>query len=192
MLQGGCLIPLERTVDSERPVGARVDPITQQKIVILRRDIKERTFSPMPTDGSFTKGYTIWTQYYLKRRENESRLEFLEVSLAEMLTHDYSKPPVTPSEIVQDVRSIQGTTSWIALRSGGERIDDPTRTLEIIVFDEALHHQKITIRRIKPRPQGAQTSFDYLKFDDDRRHAVIQKIEGQFTLDLLTLTLTKA
>jgi hypothetical protein len=186
--QGGCMIPLGRNLHSERELGRRGDTNTQGQPAIVLRVIKERTLSPL-TENGYGKDYVLWNQYYLRRGAEETRLRFLEIGAIEGMMSAAKDPHNTLRDIEPEVRPIQGTTSWIAIRVRKVEQAYHYSDVEFIVFDEALQHREITIERIKRRP--VRTFIEILEYAGGNRQIFFQKDDGRYVLDLLTFEIKK-
>jgi hypothetical protein len=188
LVQGGCFVPLGNTAVSEQAIGTRAEAAANASTAVILRVVTQRILAPM-TENGYGKDYLLREQYYLKRGEEETRLHFLEISWSDVMTHGVTKPPYSLREIEPEVRSIHGTTSWIAVRV--RKVEHDYLDVEVIVFDEALRHREIVIERIQRRNRSPRIFIGNLEFADGNRQIVVHKDEGQFALDPLTLALTK-
>lgn len=188
LVQGGCYVPLKSNAVSEKEIGVRPDAAAGARTAVVRRVIKQNYLAPMTEEG-YGKDSMLREQYYLKRGEKETRLDFLEIGWSDVVTHGVTKPPYSLREIEPEVRPIHGTTSWIAVRV--RKVEHDYLDVEVIVFDEALRHREVAIERIQRRNRSPRIFIGNLEFADGNRQIVVHKDEGRYALDPLTLALTK-
>ncbi len=184
----GCYLPLGSRVVSEREIGSRTDPVSSEKVAIVRREVRQRIISPVEplSDEQIGHNYITWHHYYLLRGAEEQRLRFLEKGF-----RGFTDPHNQIEEIEQRVLSIAGTTSWIAVRA--VKRDGPYVDLEITVFDDGLRHRITTLAGVRHRPASVEAGhqgLSYIRslhFQNGNREIGYRTRDGAFVLDATTL-----